>query len=192
MNILSDADHARHDAAIQLRGASRAPEIGLSPEDQEELWVSIESTLVPVLVQRLIQQARITYGAGREATAMCYLRVDASLVPEGFSMLKMAKLQLMLDRIVDFHALRDGDIKADMRNARRLRKLFDDELALFISGYSIAVEPKWFDYNDMQPGKMKALHLDTMVVLAPKPDNPNAGPRIFSDRDRWKKQLEGG
>jgi len=190
MSILSDADKNRHRIALQLRGESRATHIGLAREDQVELWEIIESTLVPRLVMRLIQQARITYASGRYADATCYLRVDPSLVPDGVSLLTMAKLQLMLDRMLDFHAVRDNDIKVDMRDASRLRKLFDDEIELFDSSYCVAVEPTWFDFNDVLPGKMRALHLETLVILEPISDKFNPGPRIYRNQARWRQELE--
>lgn len=189
MHILTDADHTRHNLANQLRDESRSPNIGLPLEEQEELWGYIEKTIVPRLVWRLIQQARVAYSAGRDAEATCYLRIDASLVTEGVSILTMAKLQLMLDRMVDFHAIRDNDIKVDMQNARRLRKLFDDEIERFDPSYCIAVEPTWFDFNDVLPGRMKAKHLYTLVILEPKPAKPNPGPRRYRKEAEWTREL---
>lgn len=192
MLIISDADKIRHRAAAALRREAPPAETGLSSEDESKLWELIEGSIVPQLVSRMVQQTKIGYSSGRtDIGASCSLRIDSSLLPEGTTMLTMAKLQLMLDRIVDFHPLRDP-YDTDVQNAQRLREAFEKAIETIDPSFRIEVEPKWFALNSLNiAGKMDAKHIETLVVLEPRPASANAGPRRFRNETRWTEEISG-
>ena len=189
MPVINDADHNRHRTASDARKQSPHPEVALSPADQEEMWRHIALFVVPRIVERLVMQARIAFSAGREAEARCYLAIEPSLLPDGTNMLKMAKLQLMLDQMVDYFPLRDG-FTVGSPSASRLRRLFDEAIARVDGGYTISVEPEWFSINSpREAGKMLAKHIRTHVILEPKQANLNAGPRRYRKEAEWTREF---
>ena len=188
MRILTLADQARHAAAL-VSFTQNPPYVhGFSKDEEAKLWGLIESILVPSLVGRLVQEVRLTYSAGGDPEAQERLSAVAVLASGACDMFTAAKIQYMLDRMMDFHPLRD-DPSPDRSGARRLHRLFERELKKLDPGFTISLEPQFHAING-RPGHMKAKYLHTLVILEPKSTEPNRGPRRYRKEAQWNRELD--